>query len=528
MAQLAPQLAPSTQPAARPFSPTQNPRAAENTPASTASAFAGQLDQALAGAADNRPADTSPLAGLVATAPDPAAAAVATKPTAPPQSPPLPVPAANVPTPTVPAPNVPAKSQDLLGKGATTRTAAAAKPETDKGEIAAPGSSLTPDSQPAPPADPTATQPATIDTHPALATAQSAVGAVPADTATPPLSPREPVGGPALALPTIGAAVPSGRASPARAELGKQPTAADQAAFEPTDRPAQEQIALAHPPGAPALTDVGPKLATGQTNLPSAGRAPQTGAASGEAVADLRGGRTSAPSQPPRSDDLPPESKPVGASTASPDTAPPSPAPVATNAAAPLSNHPALVLTPSAPPPSSGVSAQAAAAAPPPSPSAQVAAAVNTPVQVTLANPPQSSGGAQTLTIHLKPDELGRVEIRIERPADGPARVELAAERPETLLRLVHDQAQLQQALDQAGIPPTGRTIHFSLSSDPSSSTGFGANSSGANTSGDGASGRSGQRSQQGYADHASGSPNETDLAITATAWARTGLDITA
>jgi flagellar hook-length control protein FliK len=149
---------------------------------------------------------------------------------------------------------------------------------------------------------------------------------------------------------------------------------------------------------------------------------------------------------------------------------------------------------------------------------------VTGPVQITLANPPQSTGGAQTITIHLKPDELGRVEIRIERPADGPARIELAVERPETLLRLVHDQPQLQQALDQAGISPSGRTIQFSLAPDTSSGSAFGASASG-----DSSFGGNGQRFQQGgYAGHASRSLDEADLPIIATAWARTGLDITA
>lgn len=109
----------------------------------------------------------------------------------------------------------------------------------------------------------------------------------------------------------------------------------------------------------------------------------------------------------------------------------------------------------------------------PPAPATQIAQQLAPAVHVTLTAPEQP-GRAKMLTIELKPAELGRVEVRIERPAEGPAKVELAVERPETLLRLVQDRPALQQALDQAGIPPSARTIHFSLAGDPSS-PGFGA-----------------------------------------------------
>jgi flagellar hook-length control protein FliK len=90
--------------------------------------------------------------------------------------------------------------------------------------------------------------------------------------------------------------------------------------------------------------------------------------------------------------------------------------------------------TPAAPPPS------AAAAPPPASPVAQVA-----PALVSLGN---TSDGTQHITMRLQPPELGQVQIRIERPADAPARVEITVERSETLTLLLRDQPQLQRALD--------------------------------------------------------------------------------
>jgi len=153
-----------------------------------------------------------------------------------------------------------------------------------------------------------------------------------------------------------------------------------------------------------------------------------------------------------------------------------------------------------------------------------VAQAVAEPVKLMLAAAPQQAGAPRILTIHLTPSDLGRVEIRIERSDGGPAKVELAAERPETLQRLIHDQPQLQQALDQAGIPAAGRTIQFSLS--PDSNPAPTPNST--SLSGDTSSNHGGQRSHQGYPGAPSRTGDDFEIPHTLTSWARAGLDITA
>jgi hypothetical protein len=69
----------------------------------------------------------------------------------------------------------------------------------------------------------------------------------------------------------------------------------------------------------------------------------------------------------------------------------------------------------------------------------------------------------QRLTLQLDPAGLGRIEIVIARPAEGPTEVSLTADRPETLLRLLRDHARLGDALDRAGLAPEARQVRFHL-----------------------------------------------------------------
>ena len=105
-----------------------------------------------------------------------------------------------------------------------------------------------------------------------------------------------------------------------------------------------------------------------------------------------------------------------------------------------------------------GTPASAAAAtggSAPAAPAAQLA-----PVLVAMS---ADKPGNQQLVVQLAPEELGRVEIRIERVQDGPANVQVTAERPETLQLLQHDAPALQRTLDQAGFAQEGRTLSFHL-----------------------------------------------------------------
>ncbi|MGI4802206.1 MAG: flagellar hook-length control protein FliK [Janthinobacterium lividum] len=145
-----------------------------------------------------------------------------------------------------------------------------------------------------------------------------------------------------------------------------------------------------------------------------------------------------------------------------------------------------------------------------------------------MSNPAQAAAASHVTTIQITPVELGRVDIRIERPTDGPATIQLVAERPETLSRLIHDQSQLQQALDQAGVPQAGRVLDFSLAPPPPPDPGATSSFAGGNTNG-GSFSNNGQQRGGSYANQNFGDATGSTLAATTQHRSiRSGIDITA
>jgi hypothetical protein len=153
------------------------------------------------------------------------------------------------------------------------------------------------------------------------------------------------------------------------------------------------------------------------------------------------------------------------------------------------------------------------------------------PVLVSLR---QSQDGVQQLTVRLDPPELGHVQVRISRPPEAPAHVEITVEKAATLTLLLRDQPQLQHALDQAGVPAEGRSVTFHIASpepaprggEPATAPAPGVASGGPSGDGSHRAGRQGGQPghQGGAADN-----SETDFApIARPAWLRGGLDITA
>jgi flagellar hook-length control protein FliK len=106
-----------------------------------------------------------------------------------------------------------------------------------------------------------------------------------------------------------------------------------------------------------------------------------------------------------------------------------------------------------------------------PSPAAQLA-----PALAAVSTSLPAADGTRSVTVQLHPDSLGQVRVQIDQTAGGAARVAVTAERPETLNLLRHDAPALLNALDQAGVPATGRVVSFQVepSSIPSAGPGVG------------------------------------------------------
>jgi flagellar hook-length control protein FliK len=160
------------------------------------------------------------------------------------------------------------------------------------------------------------------------------------------------------------------------------------------------------------------------------------------------------------------------------------------------------------------------------SPAAQI-----TPALMQLGHAPD---GAQRLTMRLDPPELGHVQIKIDRPSDAPARVEITVEKPETLSMLLRDQPQLQRTLDQAGVPVEGRNVTFHVATpEPASRSDTGTapvpNTTAGGLTGDGSHGTARQHTQSGRRQHDATDDGGAEFTpIQASGWMRAGLDITA
>ncbi|MEQ8829270.1 MAG: flagellar hook-length control protein FliK [Alphaproteobacteria bacterium] len=104
-----------------------------------------------------------------------------------------------------------------------------------------------------------------------------------------------------------------------------------------------------------------------------------------------------------------------------------------------------------APPPT------ASASRPPPVPAHVVADQVAVNIQKGVAQ------GQDRITVQLRPQELGKVEIKMEMSHDGKMTAVVSAERPETLDMLRQDSRSLVQALNDAGMQADENSLSFSL-----------------------------------------------------------------
>jgi flagellar hook-length control protein FliK len=71
--------------------------------------------------------------------------------------------------------------------------------------------------------------------------------------------------------------------------------------------------------------------------------------------------------------------------------------------------------------------------------------------------------GKHRFEIRLDPPELGRIEVRLDLDRDGHVTSRITVERVETLDLLRRDSAQLERALQQAGLKTSDNALQFSL-----------------------------------------------------------------
>ena len=90
---------------------------------------------------------------------------------------------------------------------------------------------------------------------------------------------------------------------------------------------------------------------------------------------------------------------------------------------------------------------------------AQHAVADQVSVQITKA----LNAGSDKISIHLKPAELGRVDVQMEVGHDGRVTAVVTADNKNTLDLLQKDSKELQQALQQAGLQADQDSLSFNL-----------------------------------------------------------------
>ena len=82
-------------------------------------------------------------------------------------------------------------------------------------------------------------------------------------------------------------------------------------------------------------------------------------------------------------------------------------------------------------------------------------------VAVKLAGAAAAGGGR--ITIKLNPEDLGKVDVKLELGKDGLVRATISAEKPETLDMLQRDSRVLEKALQEAGLKTDQQSLAFDM-----------------------------------------------------------------
>ncbi|MGA0594215.1 flagellar hook-length control protein FliK [Enterovirga sp. CN4-39] len=81
------------------------------------------------------------------------------------------------------------------------------------------------------------------------------------------------------------------------------------------------------------------------------------------------------------------------------------------------------------------------------------------PVEIGL----RALEGTRSFEIRLSPDELGRVDVKLDIDDDGGVTAHLTVEKPEAMALLTRERSQLERVFEQAGLKPGEGGIAFTL-----------------------------------------------------------------
>ncbi len=77
-----------------------------------------------------------------------------------------------------------------------------------------------------------------------------------------------------------------------------------------------------------------------------------------------------------------------------------------------------------------------------------------------------TKAGLDNVTIQLRPDDLGRIEVKLEMAHDGKVKAMVIADNPQTLQLMRQDAHGLERALTDAGLRADANNLEFSLRGD--------------------------------------------------------------
>jgi len=96
-----------------------------------------------------------------------------------------------------------------------------------------------------------------------------------------------------------------------------------------------------------------------------------------------------------------------------------------------------------------------------------------------------AKAGLDRVTIQLKPQDLGRVEVQLEMSEDHKVRVTVTADTKDTLQLLQNDSRMLERALNDAGLRTDTNNLHFNLRSESDQRTADGESNGRGGSAGD-------------------------------------------